>query len=282
MDTRQLELFLSLSETLHFGRSSEACHVSPSALSRSIKQLEEQLDVTLFERDNRRVELTPAGRSLQNYARDTLRNWTTFKEGLQLSQGELRGELSIYCSVTASYSFLYTILSDFRQQHPHIELKLHTGDPAQGLQRVIGGHEDMAIIIKPDSLPQTLTFRRIAVSPLCFIGPSDSPSEVDWSTVPMIVSEEGISRERINRWFQRRKAEPTIYAQVAGHEAIVSMVALGFGIGVVPEIVLNNSPLADQVSVLHTSDPLGNIDVGLCVVKKRLKSPIVAAFWGTE
>lgn len=290
MDTRSLTLFLNLSETLHFGRTSEELHISPSALSRSIKQLEENLGVTLFERDNRRVALTQEGKLLQTYARDTLQQWDAFRDSLMEESHDLKGEISIYCSVTASYSFLYDILSDFRQRHPRIELKLHTGDPAPAISRVLNGQEDIAIAARPDKLPDNLAFRRIAVSPLVFITPKEvsenlpaiAPTSADdWANTPMILSEEGIARERIDGWFKRIKVTPRIYAQVAGHEALVSMVSLGFGIGVVPQIVLENSPLADRVEILPQLNELGHYDVGLCTLKKRLKSPIIAAFWGS-
>ena len=290
MDTRALTLFLSLSETLHFGRTSDQHHISASALSRTIKQLEETLGVTLFERDNRKVTLTPQGRLLQSYARETLQSWDTLRETLMQESQELQGEISIYCSVTASYSFLYDILSDFRQRHPRIELKLHTGDPAPAIQRVINGHEDIAIAARPDNLPSSVAFRRIAVSPLVFIAPIQASDNLpqfnvktgpDWANIPMIVSEEGIGRDRVDSWFKRLGISPKIYAQVAGHEAMVSMVSLGFGIGVVPRIVLDNSPLADKVQILNQSsqDSLGHYDVGLCTLEKRLKSPIIKAFW---
>ncbi len=288
MDTRALKLFLNLSETLHFGRTSEQLHISTSALSRGIKQLEETLGVTLFERDNRKVILTEEGRLLQVYARESLQAWDTFRETLMQESQDLRGEISVYCSVTASYSFLYDILSDFRQRHPRIELKLHTGDPAPAIQRVISGREDIAIAAKPDQLPTGLAFRRITVSPLVFIRPKISSDNLanlhpknkeEWAQTPMIVSEEGIGRDRVDAWFKRLKITPKIYAQVAGHEAMVSMVSLGFGIGVVPKIVLDNSPLADKVEVLETPSELGFYDVGLCTLEKRLKSPIIKAFW---
>ena len=142
MDIRSLKLFLDLSETLHFGRSSEASHISPSALSRTIRQMETELGVTLFERDNRTVALTHEGRRLQRYARDALLQWDTFRDSLLQDSRELRGEISIYCSVTASYSFLYDILREFRPSHPKIEIKLHTGDPALAISRVTAGLED--------------------------------------------------------------------------------------------------------------------------------------------
>ena len=70
-----------------------------------------------------------------------------------------------------------------------------------------------------------------------------------------------------------------IYAQIAGNEAIVSMVSLGFGVGIVPRIVLDNSPLADQVRVLDVRPGLDPYEVGLFALDKRLASPLISAFW---
>ncbi len=95
----------------------------------------------------------------------------------------------------------------------------------------------------------------------------------------MILSEEGVSRKRIDRWFKAHQAKPMIYAQVAGNEAIVSMVSLGFGVGVVPKIVLDNSPLADRVRILNIEPALKAYDVGLFALKKKLQSPLIEAFW---
>ena len=68
MDTRLLRQFINVAETLHFGRASEASHVSPSALSRGIRQLEAEVGVRLFERDNRTVMLTHEGGLFLEYA----------------------------------------------------------------------------------------------------------------------------------------------------------------------------------------------------------------------
>ena len=95
----------------------------------------------------------------------------------------------------------------------------------------------------------------------------------------MIMSEEGPIRDHLNQWFSDIDTTPNIYAQVAGHEAIVSMVSLGFGIGVVPKIVLDNSPLKDKVSIMNNTPKLPSYDVGFCTLNKRLKSPIIKAFW---
>jgi LysR family positive regulator for ilvC len=289
MNWRTLEQFLAVAEILHFGRASDGCHVSPSTLSRTIQHLESELGVTLFERDNRSVHLTPAGRTFQQYARETLEQWELLRHSLMMESGELRGNISIYCSVTASYSFLYDLLSEFRLRHPHVELRLHTGDPARAIDRVLEGDEDMAITARPEALPRQLAFKSIARSPLVFIAPCTpqawlpcsllSPRHEEWRHAPMILSESGLAREHVNAWFRRLEIKPHIYARVSGNEAIVSMVALGFGIGVVPKIVLDNSPLSDRVHQLDVRPTLPPFDVGLCVTDKKLKNPLIHALW---
>lgn len=289
MDLRPLKHFLALAETLHFGRASEACHVSPSTLSRSIRQLEETLGVALFERDNRHVALTRQGVTFQRYARETLEQWEQLRLSLMSEARRLTGEISVYCSVTASYSFLYELLSEFRAHHPGIELKLHTGDPAEAMSRVLAGDEDMAITPRPRQTPEALAFKSLTRSPLVFIAPHDrhdwipatpeTPSAEQWRQVPMVLSEAGLSREFANTWFRALGITPRIYAQVAGHEAIVSMVGLGFGVGVVPKIVLDNSPLVERVRVLPVKPELPHYDVGLCVLERRLRSPLIRALW---
>ena len=280
MDISKLKLFCALASSLHFGRAASVCHVSPSTLSRNIKQLEDDLGVSLFERDNRSVALTHEGQNYLNFAREVLQQWETYQESLTAQADQLHGQLSIYCSVTASYSFLYKILTEFRIKHPGIAIKLHTGDPAQSIERVQAGYEDIAIAAKPDKLPAGLSFKPIAHSPLVFICAKQQEwNTTDWDQIPIIIPEEGLARERLNYWFDERNIKPTIYAEVKGNEAIVSMVSLGFGVGVLPKIVVDNSPLAEQVELFALQPDLGPYSMGICVMEKRLKSPIIDAFW---
>jgi LysR family positive regulator for ilvC len=211
---------------------------------------------------------------------------------LMTAAGELHGKISMYCSVTASYSFLFDILTRFRGAHPRVEIQLHTGDPEEAMARVSAGHEDIAIGARPDRLPAGLAFRHIAESPLVFIaarqadfripGAGKRSAGADWSPVPMILPERGVGRSRVDEWFRRLGVSPNIHAQVAGNEAIVSMVSLGFGVGVVPRIVLDNSPLAHSVRVLDVRPQLAPYEVGLLALEKRLASPLITAFWSLQ
>ena len=285
MDARLLKQFVNLADSLHFGRASEASHVSPSALSRAIQRLENEVGAILFARNNRSVSLTHAGSLFLNYARDSLGEWDAIRNTLMEESGELHGEISMYCSVTASYSFLFEILARFRRDYPRIEIKLHTGDPEDAIGRVLSGDEDIAIGAKLKNLQAGLAFKPIAVSPLVFITAKVNEKIVqqadaeNWSGSPMILPERGLARRRVDERFRSLGVQATIYAQVAGNEAIVSMVSLGFGVGVVPQIVLDNSPLAQTVQVINVQPALEAYEVGLFTLEKKLASPLINAFW---
>lgn len=289
MHIRALRHFIALAETLHFGRASDECNISLSALSRNIRQLEEEVGVPLFNRDNRTVSLTLEGKKFLKYARETCNQWNLIRYELADSSDQLRGEISLYGSVTASYSFLFELLSRFRLAHPGIEIKLRTGDPEHAIAHVVDGSEDISIAARPAKLPRGIAFKPIAISPLLFIAPieqqvpnvpTDLPQDPKaWADIPMILSEGGVSRYQVDDWFAQHGISPKIYAQVTGNEAIVSMVSLGFGIGVVPKIVLDNSPLADRIHVLDVQPELEPYDIGLFTLKKNLANPLVEAFW---
>ena len=284
MDHRLLRSFLTLADTLHFGRAADACHMSPPTLTRAIKQLETTLGVTLFDRDNRSVSLTPEGDVFRRYAREALNLWTTLQDTLIDDSQQLSGELTLYGSVTASYSFLFELLARFREHHPGIRLSLQTGDPEQAVARVQAGDVQVSFGARPASLPASVVFQKMASTPLVFIAPrSDAKITPDnWRHVPLILPERGVARERVMRWFGSFGVAPEILAQVAGNEAIVSMVSLGGGIGVVPRIVLDNSPLAGRVCVLAIDAPLRPLEVGLFALRKSLKNRLVDALWSVS
>jgi len=189
--------------------------------------------------------------------------------------------------VTASYSFLSDLLRAFRERYPKVDIRLRTGDAAQAVDMALNGEVDIAIAARPDQLSSRLAFKPITQVPLAFIAPNQpgavadalAQTEVQWQNVPMILSEQGLARIRVERWFKQLGKKPNIYGQVSGHEAIVAMVALGFGVGVVPELVLTNSPIAEKVRVLSVTPELEPFSVGLCVVNQHMNHPLVAAFW---
>ena len=72
----------------------------------------------------------------------------------------------------------------------------------------------------------------------------------------MVLSETGLSRRRTDAWFRARRQRPNVYAEVSGHEAVISMVRLGCGVGVVPRLVLERFAQKNEVRELEVSPPL--------------------------
>jgi len=282
MDSRALQQFLTLARTLHFGRAAEACHLSPSTLSRSIKRLEAELGCRLFERSNRDVSLTGEGRVLLGQAEELMERLQALEHKLQSGLVQLEGSISLYCSVTACYSLLSGLLPAFRQRYPGVEVKVHTGDEAIALQRIEQREEDVAIAARPDQFPDKLDFLQLATSPLVFIASLDVVGEVGerfWESFPLVLPEAGLARVRVDQWLRSSNIEPNIYAQVTGNEAIVSMVALGCGVGVVPLLVLRGSPFADRVRVVDVEPTLEPFRIGLCARKSSFSNPLLRALW---
>jgi LysR family positive regulator for ilvC len=293
VDYDSLRLFLHLSRTLHFLRTSRECHVSPSTLSRSIQRLEQETGRPLLERDRRTVRLTPEGARFADHARDTLDRWDRLRRDLgDGGGGALRGTISIFASATACQSFLPELLSGFRQRHPEIQIKLETGYAADALEMLEQGRVDVSVAALPRTVPRALVSRVLLHTPLVFVGPT-KPCEVerlcaarplDWSALPVVLPAGGLAREAADRWFKRHRVTPPVYGEVPGSEAILALVSLGCGVGVVPRLVFDKSPLRADTNirvlpVAQDSDDLGEFRVGVCTQRRKLASPIVRAFW---
>ncbi|MDX7991236.1 HTH-type transcriptional activator IlvY [Xenorhabdus littoralis] len=290
MDLRDLKLFLHLAESCHFGRTATAMHVSPSTLSRQIQRLEELLGHSLFLRDNRTVKLTSAGEQLKQFAQQTLLQYKQLQHSLNHQSSSLTGELRLFCSVTAAYSHLPQVLDKFRAEHPLVEIKLTTGDAADAVDKIQSDAADLGIAGKPEKLSDNVSFTKIGEVPLVLIAPSlpcavktlATEEQPDWNNIPFILPEHGPSRKRIELWFRRHKIlHPVIYATVSGHEAIVSMVALGCGIALIPAVVVENSPepVRNRISLLENISLVEPFELGVCTLNKRLNEPLIKAFW---
>lgn len=289
MNIRDLKLFLHLCETCHFGMTANAMHVSPSTLSRQIQRMEDYFGHPLFIRDNRQVQITQVGERVKRFALQVISQHQQLKQELELSNQQLIGELRLFCSVTAAYSHLPDILDQFRIHYPLIEIKLSTGDAADAVEKVQSNEADLAIAGKPKQLPAGVEFLKFGEIEMVLLIPklnstfSDKlhQKKPDWHNIPFILPEHGPSRQRIDLWFKQQKiTSPKIYATVAGHEAIVSMVALGCGVALLPKVVMENSPERIRERITEWSTNLMQpFDIGMCVQKRRLSEKIIAAFW---
>ncbi len=280
MNFDELKLFLDLSNSLNFSKTSRDCFISPSTLSRSIKRLEDELGYKLFERDNRSVELTESGKLFQAYAHETLSKYKVMMSSLSGAQKNISGTIKVFCSVTASYTFMRDLVNKYRMLYPKVHIKLSTGAAADAIKQTLSDEVDISMSAKPATLPKGLLFKTVSLNKLVFIVSKERPdlNLIDKDT-PLVVPDHGVARKLFDQWAKVNGLVPNIYSEVSGNEAILSMVSLGCGIGVVPLIVLDNSPFKEYITILDEESDLGAYEVGVCATKRKLQLPVVQAFW---
>ncbi len=286
MDIRELRLFLKLSETLHYTKTSHIMAISPSALSRTIQRMEDQVGQKLFFRDNRGVVLTPAGSRFREYALSVLGDWQLLQDDLSEESRDIKGDLVVYSSVTGCYTILPELLEKCRQMYPGIHINLKTGSAADAVAVVMSGMADLSVAAEPDSLPENLVFLSVTSTPLQLVAPVSDCHLTDrlntpgtaWHDLPLILPEKGLARKRLDRFFKARQIEPDVYAEVDGNEAIIALVSLGFGIGVVPSLVREKSMFQDKVQVLPDVPDLDPYNVGICLNRRKSQTPVLRAF----
>jgi LysR family positive regulator for ilvC len=274
MEHRELELFLHLARTLNYGRTSLECHVSPATLTRTIQRLETRAGARLLDRGPRGVVLTADGQRFTSYAEQALALWDDYRAGTG-EPADLVGELRIFATVTACEALLPDLLAPLREVHPQIKLDIHTGDAATALARLDEGEVDAAVAGIPKRLPQTLATRTVAVTDLVLVSAGESAADG-----PFVVPARGLVREAAFRWFRRTGVKPVIAAEPDGHEALIALVALGCGTGIVPRLVLECSTSADRLVELPASPALEPLTIGLCTRRADLRRPLIAALWG--
>lgn len=286
MDIQALEIFIKTATLLHFGKASRACNLSPSALTRTIQRLEEELAQPLFLRDNRSVALTDAGHQLQAYARNAIAEWQHFRESIAPFSDKVTGTISIYASITAVYSLLPKLLESYREAYPAVQLELRTGAAEQAVEQVLCGEIDLAVATLPDQKPPQIEFMPLTKTPLVFIAPhrSDFPlprkrGVLDFSQIPLVVPQSGVARIRLDHWLRDRGIRPNISTEVSGNEALIALVRLGTGMGIVPQLALERSPFRGDIQVVSDAPKLDPYVVGFCSSKRNLKRPSVKAMW---
>lgn len=284
MDIKSLKQFQHLATSLNFSRTAAAMFVSPPTLTRIVMRLEEECGVSLFIRDNRNVQLTSAGRKLLSFADETLLQYHKLQSELKQQNKELSGELSLYCSVTAAQTYLPQVLDKMRTLYPLVDIKLDTGDHALALAKICDFKQDssadVSIAIHTPDFPANVHFQPIDIVPLTLIVPSNmdvsNVKDIDWRSASVIMPARGPSKRIVHHWFAEHNIRPRVYAQVSGNEAIVSMVALGLGIGFVPRIVLENSTAKNKVKSVSVAD-IEHYRLGLCCLNERMNEPLIRA-----
>ena len=281
----ELRLFAHLAQSRHFGRTSAECHVSQPTLSRTVARLERELGARLFDRDRRTVALTAEGERFERFAAEVLAAWERFAADVDDDGDELTGTVRVFCTVTASQSILPDALARFRAAHPAVHLALETGYAAEALAKLEDEEVDVTVAALPRRIPRHLVTTSLATSSLVLVAAADDDTDLRgepsaaWASVPFVLPSTGVVRTLVDTWFRRHRVHPTVAAEASGHEAVLSLVTLGCGIGVVPDLVAAASPLAAGLRTVDLTIDAPTFDIAACTTRERLRDRAVAALW---
>ncbi|WP_251575345.1 LysR family transcriptional regulator [Limosilactobacillus agrestimuris] len=149
MDTRVIKYFLTVAQTNNITRAAQQLHITQPTLSRQIIELEKELGVTLFDRQQRRMTLTNEGALFQQRASTILSLVNQTKQELQNTEEELTGVINIGCVVSKVSKLIMKIISNFQKKYPNVKFNLYDGNGDLLRQRLDSGLEDFAALIEP-------------------------------------------------------------------------------------------------------------------------------------
>ncbi len=240
MDIRHLRSFLAVAEELHFARAAARLHTDQSPLSRTIKELEDELGAKLFTRTTRSTRLTPAGKVFLERVPRIFVALEQACEGVRSVSNGFHGQLRIALSDGITPSRLPTLLARSREEEPEVEIRLFEV-PLD--QQIKGLHEDLydAGFSMADEVSDGIVATRAWEEEL-MVALSLRHPLLEYRRIPleMVLQQrlvlcdpaacQGHTRQ-IDRILQKRDEELQIVQRVATFDVMMALVSAGLGIG---------------------------------------------------
>jgi DNA-binding transcriptional LysR family regulator len=171
MELRHIRSFLSVAETLHFGRTAALIHISQPALSLQIRSLEEEIGVPLFERNRRKTSLTEAGAAFRKDATAALSQLDQAIRKSRLAANGKLGFLRIGFIFTAGFEILPNIVRQFRGSNPEVELSLRSIPTATQVRMLEAGSLDIGFLRLPIGEHPALEVQTVHREPFVVVVP---------------------------------------------------------------------------------------------------------------
>lgn len=245
MELRHLRYFRAVAEELHFGRAAERLHIAQPPLSQQIRRLEAELGVELLVRSTRRVELTPAGE-------DYLRRVVEILDDVDAAGRHARriaegggGHLTIGCVGSATYSLLPRLVRALREELPHVEVDLRGEMLVPALVDGLRSGELDFAVLRPPADPGDLTVTVLRSEPLIVALPEGHRlAGHEAIALPELADDDFVMHAGGGQSVMNRLAvslcvaagfTPHIRHEVAETSTLVTFVAAGLGVALVPE-----------------------------------------------
>lgn len=233
---RQLKIFEAVTRHLNFTKAAEELHLTQPAVSMQIKQLEQAIEMPLFDQVGKRISLTETGEELQRYSRQISALLVEAEQVIAELKGIRRGRLNITVASTANY-FVPRLWATFRLQHPGVMVSLNVTN-REGLIRALAENETDLVIMGQPPEDMDLIAESFMPNPLVVIAPPSHPL-CDARHIPLprmkteifLVREQGSgTRSLMERVFAEKGLEPSTPIEMSSTEAIKQGVEAGLGL----------------------------------------------------
>ena len=243
MTVKQIRAFLAVAQSLSFAVACERLHLSQSALSLTIKALEESLGGRLFSRTTRNVALTPEGESLLPLARRLIADWDNAEDEMRQRFTLQRGRVTLAAMPSFAGNLLPPILKTFRARYPKVNVTVNDVINEQVLEMVRDRQVELGVAFEPMQ-SSSLQFTALYVDRFVAVVASDSPlaglSEIDWNTLleqPFITLQRPSTvRVMLEEHLQARQTRLPVAFESHQLATVGRMVASGLGVSAVPAL----------------------------------------------
>ena len=282
MDNQNLKTFITVANSGSFSESAEQLHLTQSAISKRIAQLEQQIGKKLFDRIARQVTLTEAGAELLPRALRILQEYENALQAINDLSGEASGTLRLAISHHLGLHRLPPVLKQFVQKYPKVTLDIEFMDSEKACEQVLHGQSEVAIITLALESHHNIHSQKIWNDPLRFICAQDHPLATltkpelkDLAEYPIILPGLNTYTGRIIQNLFQQEGIPLKAPMSTNYlETISTMVEIGLGWSVLPETLVRELHVMpfEQVSIAR--------ELGYIHHMKRSQSNAAVAFLG--
>jgi DNA-binding transcriptional LysR family regulator len=281
LDLRQLRVFVEIVRQGTFTRAAERLNIVQPAVSITLRKLEEELDLTLLNRQEKRVTLTAEGEVLMRHAERILEHFAAAEAEMAELRGVTHGEVRIGISPMMSSFYFPLIIRAFRDRYPNLKISVN-GEGAASIQRMIAkGEIDMGVI-SGRRVPEELQSQRFLREEIVACVPADHPfagregiSSAEFLQEPLIVFKEGYyMRELMNDLVRESNVEPRVVFETNLFSLVRSLIHQRLGISTFLRMAVSNDPELCAVSF----DPPIYLDLVIAWKAERYLSRANRAF----
>lgn len=241
MELADLTVFRTVVRAGGVTRAAERLHRVQSNVTTRVRKLEEELGVTLFVREGRRMQLSPSGQVLLGYADRILLLVDEAREALV--DGPPRGLLRLGAMESTAAIRLPVPLSQLHRRFPQLKVELHTGDPQSMLALLVAGQIDAALVAEPvsDARIETLP---IYDEELVLVTSTSHPpigKPRDLQTGTLLAFHPGCPhRLRLEQWCARGRVAPQRTVEMTSYHAMLGCIVVGMGVALMPRSVVDD------------------------------------------